>query len=108
MTEDELLQGITDALTIAGWTWTHIIRSDGVTQGHAGLPDILAGHEARPFLLAWELKGDGGQPTHDQLRWLLALRGAAGVDARVIRPGDYDHALEVIIHGRYPQDVFTS
>lgn len=108
MTEDELLAGITDALTIAGWTWTHIIRSDRVTQGHAGLPDILAGHESRPFVLAWELKKIGGTLTHDQVRWLIALRGASGVDVRVIYPPDYDRALDVIIRGMHPRDVWPA
>lgn len=105
-TEADLLAGLTDALTIAGWTWMHIIRSDGVTQGHAGFPDLIAAHSARPFALIWELKGPGGQLTHDQFGWLLALKGATGVDARVVRPADYDHALAVIIGGAYPRDVF--
>lgn len=108
MTEDELLAGLTDALTIAGWTWMHIIRSDGVTMGHAGFPDLVAGHEAQPFILAWELKAAGGRITTDQWRWMVALKGSRDVDVRVIRPADYDQALEVIVRGRDPRDVWPA
>ena len=94
MTEAELLQGLAEALEFTGWTWTHIIRSDGVTQGRGGIPDLLAGRTDRPFLLAWELKGDKGQLTPDQVAWMLVMR-VEGIDVRVIRPADYDKALEV-------------
>lgn len=107
MTEADLLEGITDALTITGWTWMHIIRSDGVTQGHAGFVDLIAGHEARPFVLAWELKGPDGRISLEQFRWIAALRGAAGIDVRVIRPADYDRALDVIVRGHHPRDVWA-
>jgi hypothetical protein len=105
MTEAELLQGITDALTIAGWRWTHIRRSDGITQGFAGLPDIIAAHPMRTVLLAWELKATDGVVSVDQLGWLLAAQGP-GVDARVVRPSQYDEALAVIIQGVPPLIAF--
>jgi hypothetical protein len=97
MTEAELLQGITEALTLAGWTWTHIRRSDGVTMGDPGLPDIIATNSSRGLVLAWELKADRGQLTIDQWAWQRGFRAAVTVDARVIRPADYDRALDVII-----------
>ena len=106
MTEDELLSGITDALTLSGWTWTHILRSDGVTMGHAGLPDVLAGKGG--IVLAWELKTETGTPSHDQLRWLLALGGhPINLDARIIRPSMYDAALRVILEGVAPAYAFA-
>jgi hypothetical protein len=83
MSEDELLVGITDALTLAGWTWMHIIRSDGVTMGHSGWFDIVAAKDGR--ILLWELKGPNGQLSHEQLRWQLAATGREA-DCRVIRP----------------------
>ena len=113
MTEAELLAGITDALTIAGWRWMHIIRSDGVTQGHSGWVDVTAVHPTRALLLLWELKGDGGVLSHEQVGWIvplatiatrvrervIALAGPAGelVDARVLWPADYDTALALIV-----------
>lgn len=107
MTEAELLAGITEALELAGWTWTHIRRSDGITIGRPGLPDIIATHDNRALLLAWELKTTRGVVSVDQLRWLYALGTDERVDARIIRPADYDAALEVIIRGTPPAEAFA-
>lgn len=96
MTEDELLTGITEALELAGWRWTHIRDSRGVTMGDVGLPDIIAVHESRGIVLAWELKSRTGQPTYEQLAWVREMAGAR-VDARVLRPADYDDALRLIL-----------
>lgn len=104
MTEAELLLGITEALTYAGWRWTHIRRSDGVTVGHQGLPDIIACHPERSVVLAWELKSDHGVVMPDQMAWLLGLRNQC-VDGRVIRPVDYDAALDVILRYVDPKEV---
>ena len=108
MTEDELLAGVTEALELSGWRWTHIINSRGVTMGDPGLPDIIAVHPIRGTILAWELKGDGGRPSGDQVAWLSALYAAnrraddcSGMapilDARLLYPGDYDRALAFIL-----------
>lgn len=96
MTEDELFAGLTDALTLAGWRWMHIIRSDGVTAGAAGWPDLVAVHPSRNVVLAWELKGERTPVSSDQAAWLVGLRDRP-VDARLIRPRDYDDALRVIL-----------
>lgn len=103
MTEDELLQGITDALTIAGWRWFHVRRSDlAVVQGHQGWPDVFAVHPLRPRVaLVMELKTATGQLTGDQGAWIALLR-LAGLEAVVIRPDDYDRILAVILDGRAP------
>jgi hypothetical protein len=99
MTEDELLLGLTEALTIAGWRWTHIRRSDGVTMGMSGLPDLIASHPDRPYILCWELKSTRGVLTGDQAAWISGMF-ARHVDARVVRPDDYDEALAVILAPR--------
>jgi hypothetical protein len=107
MTEDELLAGITEALELGGWVWTHIRRSDGVTMGWSGLPDVIAAHDDLELVLAWELKSRSGRVSPDQLRWLFALGTAApNVDARIIRPADYDQALEVLIRHTSPAAAF--
>lgn len=93
--------GLTEALELAGWRWLHIIRSDGVTAGSSGFPDLIAVHPHRAIVLAWELKSDRGQLTPDQAGWLIGLRERA-IDARVIRPADYDEALQVILGARDP------
>jgi hypothetical protein len=108
MTEDELLIGITEALTFGGWRWTHIRRSDGITVGNMGLPDIIAAHPDRDVMLAWELKTAQGVLMPDQAAWLIALgTGAPTVDARVIRPALYDRALRVILYGEHPREAFA-
>lgn len=102
MTEDELLTGLTQALTIAGWRWTHARRSDlAVTMGDPGWPDLIAVHPLHPGrVLAWELKDRTGRVSPDQEAWLDALRGPAEVDARIVRPADYDEALAEILAAR--------
>lgn len=97
MNEDELLEGVTGALTLSGWRWTHIRRSDRVTMGDAGLPDIIAVHPSRGIVLAWELKGAGGRPTGDQVAWIAGLHTAHTLDARILYPADYDEALRLIV-----------
>jgi hypothetical protein len=96
MTEDELFAGITEALTLAGWRWMHIIRSDGVTQGSAGWPDIVACHPLRGIVLVLELKDSKLQPTPDQLAWLLGMSDKTIV-AKLVRPADYDLMLDRIL-----------
>ena len=103
MSEDELLLGLTDAMTIAGWTWTHSRRSDkAVLMGQPGVPDVIAVSEHRRTLLAWELKDRKGQPTYDQVAWIRAMQAVRTVDARIIRPEDYDQALSVVLHAEDP------
>lgn len=99
MTEDELLEGVTMALTLGGWRWTHPRRSDlAQTMGAPGLPDIIAVHPTRGLVLAWELKGSDGRPTGDQVAWISAMaKPEVRVDARVLYPLDYDRALELIV-----------
>lgn len=61
------------------------------------LPDIIAVHPTREIpVLAWELKTERGSVTRDQLGWIFDL-GAAGLDARLVRPADYDTALSLIV-----------
>lgn len=105
MTEDELYAGITEALTLAGWRWMHILRSDGVMTGTGavGWPDLVAVHDRRAQMLVWELKGDGGRPTSEQYAWIgpmavvAQLVGAGRFDARVVWPKLYDAALDYIV-----------
>lgn len=99
MSEEELLAGVTEALTLAGWLWSHPRRSDlAQTMGNPGIPDIIAVHPTRRLVLAWELKGSRGQPTGDQARWIAAMSPSdTRIDARVLWPLDYDRALALIV-----------
>lgn len=95
MTEDELLEGLTDALTYCGWRWMHLRRSDlAIVQGHAGWPDIVAVRGDR--LLTLELKREDGKVTLEQIGWLERLQHVDGVEAAIVRPSTYDATLELI------------
>lgn len=103
MTEDDLLIGLTDALTMTGWQWTHARRSDlARLMGSTGVPDILAVSEHRRTMLAWELKTEKGQTTYEQVAWIRALQSVRAIDARIIRPSEYEQALGVIVNAQDP------
>jgi hypothetical protein len=99
VTEDELMAGITEALTLAGWIWMHIIRSDGVTAGGSGFPDIVAYHPGRHLVILWELKGERTPITAEQASWIANTSGVP-IDAAIVRPEDYDDALGYILGQR--------
>lgn len=106
MTEDELLEAVTDAATYLGWRWHHVRRSDEAKQmGHSGFPDlVLARAGAIKF---WELKSQRGVASADQLAWLFELAGTepgpvltepireplTGREVRLVLPENLDSAL---------------
>lgn len=98
MTEDQLLTGLTEAMTYSGWLWRHARRDDlALVMGSQGLPDLIAVHHKRRMALAWELKTEAGVLTIDQSRWLTAFREVRYVNANVVRPNEYDMALAIIL-----------
>jgi len=103
MTEDELLEGVAQALALrARWdesvVWWHIRRSDlALTMGTPGIPDVMVVLDGR--LEAWELKTERGVVTEEQLRWRRALSDA-GVIHHIVRPADYDELIERIVGSR--------
>ena len=100
MTEDDLLTGLIGALGAGGWRYQHVRRSDlGIVQGHRGFPDLIAVHPARGHLLTLEAKTDQGWLDPEQREWTTALR-AAGIDARVARPPDYDQLISELVGDR--------
>ena len=98
MTEDELLAGITEAATFLGWRWYHVRRSDSISMGHMGFPDLVLARAGRVLFL--ELKTETGKASADQHAWLEALAGGnAEHDRRtvqLVRPADYDRILELL------------
>lgn len=95
MSEESLLLVITEALTLFGWRWSHVRRSDrALTMGHKGLPDVVAARKERNGLaevLFIELKSDKGQLSEDQWAWRLAI---PAYQYRLWGPVDLDAALE--------------
>jgi hypothetical protein len=101
MTEDELLAGVTEALTYGGWRWRHARRDDlALVMGDPGLPDLVAVHLHRGIVLTWELKAARGVLAAEQAAWLGGFARATMIDSRVIRPADYDDALAIILGRR--------
>lgn len=100
MTEDELLTGLMDALAAGGWLAVHHRRSDlAIIQGRVGWPDIAAVHAGRRLFVVIECKTERGRVDPEQERWLSALQDA-GVDARIVRPSDYDTIVEWLLGDR--------
>lgn len=94
MTEDELLQAITEAATLYGWRWTHTRRSDKAQiMGHPGVPDLLLAKNGRVMFL--ELKTEKGRITPDQQAWIDALMTTL-TGAWVVRPSSLDFMLRVL------------
>ena len=93
ITEDSLQQTVVDAAWIGGWrvahwatartkeSWRTPCRYDG-----KGFPDLIL---SRDRVIFAELKSSTGRMSVDQTEWLRALT-AAGMDARVIWPGNLD------------------
>lgn len=82
---------VCDLLDLHGWLWWH----DNFSRWNKrGLPDLLA--LRGPRMLALELKTAKGRETPEQLGWLDALSQIPGVEARIIRPADFE-ALKRLI-----------
>ena len=91
MSEDELLDVITEAATFLGWRWHHVRRSDrAVQQGHSGFPDLVLARRGRVLFV--ELKREVGELTGDQVAWIEAI----GDQAMVARPVDLDLILSML------------
>ena len=87
MSEKRFQAVIVSSLKQRGFTvWT----VPNMRQTTAGLPDILAAREGWPYLLAWEIKTLIGRATAKQKAALAALGAVPGVDARIVRPDDWE------------------
>lgn len=96
MSENELLTAVTDALTLYGFRWFHIRRSDLARQmGHSGFPDICAAKNGKVVFL--ELKTQKGELSADQQAWIKALRPS---NWAVVRPSDLNWFLSDLQAGR--------
>jgi hypothetical protein len=104
MTEDELLQALTDAGSYLGWRWHHIRRSDqALQQGHSGFPDLVLARAGRVMFL--ELKSQYGELRHDQRQWLEELSGGPPrLYVDVVRPRDLDRVLGML-GARFTKDL---
>lgn len=86
MPEAELLDCVLTGLKQRGYICWHVVDSRLMS---AGLPDIVAIRLGGPLLM-WELKTSTGRLRPPQRRALEALASATSIDARVVRPADWD------------------
>jgi hypothetical protein len=100
VTEAELQRLVVDAATFGGWTvahFGHARAADGwrtpARYDAAGFPDLVL---VRDRVLFLELKSARGRLSAAQNKWIAAL-GAAGADARVIRPADLDAIVDELL-----------
>lgn len=102
MSETAWMQQLTELAVRLGWQWLHV-RSSMYGERHfltatsgplgRGWPDLLLIKPGR--MIAAELKRRGAHATDDQLRVLAAL-SAAGVEAYVWWPDDFDTVKEIL------------
>lgn len=78
-----------------GWRWYHPYDS---RRSIDGWPDLVLIHTRRQVTVFAELKDAEGRISPEQERWLEDLR-AAGHDARLWRPSDWDE-IEALLTGR--------
>lgn len=95
LSEKDFQKQVLEMARLFGWKVAHFHDSrrqvkPGVFVGDkdaAGFPDLVLVRP--PELLVLELKRELGKTTPEQDEW-LALLGACGVEARVVRPSDWD------------------
>lgn len=95
-TEAEFQAQVVELATMLGWKYLHVRKSIGRRDGRAGWQtttnlkgwcDLLLWRPGR--ILAVELKAENGRTTAEQEEVLISL-AAAGVEAHVWRPSDFD------------------
>ena len=91
-TERDWMQAVLDAARYLGWTCFHAFDA---RRSEPGWPDIVCVREGGP-ILAWECKTARGRTTPAQERWLEVLGSVPGVDARVIRPDDWEAVVRAL------------
>lgn len=90
-TEKEFLGMVLRYARLRGWLAIHHFDS---RRSQRGFPDVLAVRGGR--IVALELKTERGRVTEDQREWIRRLGECAGVEARIVRPSDWDEVLELL------------
>lgn len=102
-TEAEFQAQVVELARILGWQVLHVRRSIGkghrwtTTTSVTGWPDLFMWHP-RHGVLARELKTETGKLTAEQEEVLASLC-AAGVDAGVWRPADFEEEIPSTLSG---------
>lgn len=100
MTEAQWQRVVTDLAHRTGWRVYHTYDARHSTAGFPDLVLVKPGDAATPGRLVFlELKTARGRVRPEQAAWLVALATVPGVVARVIRPGDWDDVLHLLVDG---------
>jgi hypothetical protein len=92
MSEKELQASVRTGLEQRGW-WVYVFPVMLMTR--PGWPDIAALHPDKPgWLLLWECKSQKGRVRPEQRALIEALQSAPGIDARIVRPSDWQKLKE--------------
>lgn len=93
-TEAEFQQQVVTLAKACGWRVVHHRISLGTPHGW---PDLVLLHPGRKRALFWELKSATGTASLAQ-NTMIADLTACGLDADILRPGDWDH-IEAVLTG---------
>jgi len=98
ISEKDFQKQVIQLAEMYGWSWCHLqdsrkmVRKGDVTflvgdAGAKGWPDLVL--VRAPEILFWEMKKELGKTTPEQDEWLSRLT-QCGLEARVVRPSDFD------------------
>jgi len=109
LSERQFQTQVIELARLSGWLISHfhdsrrqVTRPNGQKffigdKDSKGFPDCCM--VRAPEILFWELKKELGKTTPEQDEWLAALSGC-GLEARVIRPSDFDDYIVPRLTGR--------
>jgi len=108
VSEKDFQGQIIDLAVMYGWAWCHLQDSRKMVRrgdttflvgdvGAKGWPDLVL--VRAPEVLFWEVKKELGKTTPEQDEWLLRL-SECGLEARVVRPSDFDDYVSVRLKRR--------
>jgi hypothetical protein len=93
VTESEWSGVVADVARLAGFELRyHTFRSK---RSAHGFPDWVLVSTRQQRVVFAELKSETGRVSHEQERWITALK-LCGVEAYVWRPGDFDQVAEIL------------
>jgi hypothetical protein len=92
LSEREFQKIVVEGLEQRGYVVFHVVDSRLM---QAGLPDVIAVKPGR--VLLWELKRErGGRIRPQQQQVIDCLPAGSTVDARIVRPSDWDRVQEAL------------
>ena len=91
ISEKDFLATIIKACKLKHLYYYHPYHSDKSVEGWPDIAFILNG-----VLHLWELKKQKGIVSQSQQDWIDELQTCAGVDARIVRPSDWDDIVKIL------------